>query len=266
MVRREEAYLFDLFLAPGWQELFNRMIEEEVKLPKEGYFLELECGSGGFAIDLAGRGGEKVNLLSVDSDPELVAIATEKARIRKSANVRFATAETARLAPELFDLVIVDLSLVPWRSPSLTIHQIAPLIRPGGQLVAKFITTGSFDEVFSVYWEALYDLGLTEYSPQLEKLIAERLTISEAEHLAINAGFRHVHSVVRKEIFNFTAATDFFDSPLIRLPFLAQWLGILPNDAVRDRVRTQIASIIDRERNGRDFDTSIKATLITGRK
>ncbi|MFN9740659.1 MAG: hypothetical protein ACK562_01000, partial [Acidobacteriota bacterium] len=74
------------------------------------------------------------------------------------------------------------------------------------------------------------------------------------------------HSVVRKEIFAFTTATDFFDSPLIRLPFLEQWLGILPNDEVRDRVRSQISSIIDRERNGGDFETSIKATLITGRK
>ena len=266
MVSREEAYLFDLFLAPGWLELFNRMIDEEIKLPKEGYFLDLECGSGGLAIDLAGRGGEKVNLLGVDSDPELVAIATEKARIRKSANVRFVTAESAALAPELFDLVIVDQSFTPWRRPCLTVHEIAPLIRPGGFFVGKLITAGSFDEVFSICWEALYDLGLIDHSPQLEQLIAERLTISDAEHLAINAGFRHVHSVVRKEIFNFTSAKEFFDSPLIRLPFLDQWLSILPDDATRHRVRAQITAIIDRERNGRDFDTSIKATLITGRR
>lgn len=266
MMKREEAYLFDLFLVPGWLEIFNRLIDDEVKLPREGYFLDLECGTGGLALDLAGQGGEKVNLLGVDSNEELVAIAMDKASIRKSANVRFATPGSVSLNPSTFDLVIVDHSFSPWRRPSLNIDEVSALLRPGGLLVSKLTTAGSFDEFFSIYWEALYELGLTELSPRLESLIAERPTISDAESMTHKAGLRQIHSVVRKEVFSFASAGDLLASPLIRLPFLDHWLGILPDDEIRTRITDRISSIIDRERNGRDFDISIKATIVTGRR
>ena len=80
------------------------------------------------------------------------------------------------------------------------------------------------------------------------------------------AGLRQIYSVVRKEVFSFASAGDLLASPLIRLPFLDHWLGILPDDEIRTRVTDRISSIIDRERNGRDFDISIKATIVTGRR
>jgi hypothetical protein len=117
-----------------------------------------------------------------------------------------------------------------------------------------------------IYWEALYNLDLIDYSPPMEHLITSRLTVSDAEALAAAAGLEQVRAVTRKEQFDFPDAGAFFDSPLIRGFFLDDWFGILPDDALRRRVRDEISRIINEERLGLGFDVSIKATLIIGRR
>jgi SAM-dependent methyltransferase len=268
MELKEQAYLYDLYLTPVWRELFDRMLDEEVKLPREGRFLDLECGSGGFAIDLALRGGEKVELCAIDSDPELIAIAIEKARIKQATRLHFASGriEDQGFDRESFDLIIADESLLTFKKPGFTQAGLAAYARPGAMVIVKLLTAGSFGEVFSIYWEALYELGLTSHSPRLESLIEELPQIGEAEGLAINAGLRHVHSVVRREVFSYASGAEFFASPLIKLAFLDHWLGVLPDAESRQAVQQQIITIIDRERQGADFDLSVKATLIVGKK
>ena len=268
MELQEQAYLYDLYLVPGWREFFDRMIDEEVKLPREGKFLDLECGSGGYAIDLGLKGGEKVEVVGMDADPELIALAVGKAQIKKASQISFQTGTVAgsQLADESFDLIIADESLSPWRPVAFSFADLARLAKKGGTVVLKLLTRGSFDEVFSIYWEALHDLDLVDYSPGLERLINARMTVTEAEHLAINAGLRHVHSVIRRESLDYPTADAFFEAPLIKMVFLDSWMSILPDDETRRRVRQKMGEIIDRERQDQDFDCSIKATLIVGKK
>lgn len=268
MELKEQAYLYDLYLTPNWRELFDRMIDEELKLPREGRFLDLECGSGGFAIDLARRHREKVEVYAVDSDPELITIATEKARIARASNLHLATGTLATLGfeAESFDLIIADQSLNPWKQPTFTVGKLADLARPGATVVVKLISSGSFGELFSIYWEALFELGLTDSSPGLERLVEELPQVDAAESLATTAGLRHVHSSIRRELIGHASGAEFFDSPLIRLVFLDHWLGILPNEQSRQLVREEMIRIIDRERGGADFEVTVKATLIVGKK
>ena len=54
--------------------------------------------------------------------------------------------------------------------------ELARVANSGALVVLKLTTRGSFDEFFSIYWESLYNLGLLDYTPQLEGLITERLT------------------------------------------------------------------------------------------
>lgn len=268
MELREQAYLYDLYITPTWRELFDRLVDEKVKIPSEGRFLEVECGSGGFALDLALRGGNKVEVFALDSDAELIAIAREKARIKQANRLEFmaGTLNTSPFSQPEFDLVIADTSLSHWRPPSFTIRDLSDLTRPGGTTVIKTLTRGSFDELFSIYWEALYNLSLITYSPQLEELIRERPTAAEVEEEAVEAGLRSVQSSVSREVFEFPSGRDFFESPLIRTVFLDHWLAILPDVETRSRVQAEMIDIIDRERQGIDFDVSVRATLIIGRR
>ncbi|NBO63518.1 MAG: methyltransferase domain-containing protein [Acidobacteria bacterium] len=267
-MNREEAYLYDLILTPGWRERYDRLIDQEFSFPKTGRVLDLEAGTGGFAIDLAFRGGPMVEVFGVTADPELQTIAAEKARIRKTANVSFflSIANLLGSSTQPFDVVILDRTLSPWRQPVVDLIEAIGLVKPGGTFVCKLVSRGSFDEFFSIFWEGLYELGLAEYSLELEKLIQEAPDLEVFQREAGLAGFNRLRSAVSREVLTFADAQEFFSSPLIRLPFLDQWLEIVPDEKSRAAVQSKLASLIDRERQGRDFEVSIRASLLIARR
>jgi ubiquinone/menaquinone biosynthesis C-methylase UbiE len=265
---KEMAYLYDLFVTPVWRPAFDQMVDDEVELPKEGKFLDAECGTGDYAIDLAIRGGAKTEVVGVDPSPDKLVLARGKADVKKLDRVEFRQGilRSLEFPDEEFDLVIGDASMAapPEIGPALA--ELRRVARKGATVVLKLTTRGSFDEFFSIYWESLYNLGLLDYTPQLEGLITERLTVSDAEQIALDAGLKDVRSVTSKERFDYKDGKDFFESPLIEAFFLDDWMAILPDEETRQRVREQLMKIIDEERHKMDFDVSIKATLIIGRK
>jgi ubiquinone/menaquinone biosynthesis C-methylase UbiE len=265
---KELAYLYDIYLVPGWREVFDRMVDQEVELPKEGRFLDAGCGTGGFAIDLALKGGKKVEVIGVDASIQRLALARGKAEVMKAENVAFQQGELNALDfPDgYFDFAIGDVSLSKAESIGPAIAELRRVVKEGATVVLKLATSGSFDEFFSIYWEALYNLNLTNLTPELECLIKERLTVTAAERAAADAKLTHIKSTTQKERFDFPDAASFFNSPLIETEFIDDWLAILPDPETRRRVKEQMIEIIDRERHSMDFDVSIKATLISGKK
>ena len=265
---KEAAYLYDLYVVPQWREIFDRMVEQEIKPPNEGRFLDAGCGTGGYAIDLSLLASAKTSVVGIDPSEERLALARGKADVKQAGRVTFQPGSLIALGvgDKEFDLIIGDASLLPVAELDQAFEELARVAKKGAVVVMKLTTRGSFDELFSFYWEALYELGLTEYSPRLESLSTERPTASAAEEMADAAGWREIRSVTDREEFDFTDAETFFASPLINLAFLGDWLAILPDDATRQRVRAQLATIIDRERDGASFYVSIKATLVIGQK
>jgi ubiquinone/menaquinone biosynthesis C-methylase UbiE len=265
---KELAYLYDLFVTPIWREAFDQIVDQEVKLPREGKILDAGCGTGGYAIALSAKLGAKAEVVGIDSCAERLELARAKASVHKLSNVSFTQGSMSALgcADQEFDLVIGDVSLLGPEEIRPTLAELVRVAKPGATVVLKLSTRGSFDEFFSIYWEALHDLGLEEFTPRLEELITERLTVSQVEELAAQAGLKHVRSVTRKERFDSQDAQTFLTSPLIEDYFLHHWLQILPDQLTRERVRAALVRIIDEERHQMDFDVSIKATLLIGKK
>jgi ubiquinone/menaquinone biosynthesis C-methylase UbiE len=265
---KELAYLYDLYVAPVWREPFDQLVDDEIELPEEGRFLDAGCGTGGYAIDLAIRGGAKTEVVGVDQSVEKLALARGKAEVKKLDRVEFRQGlmRSLEFPDEEFDLVIGDASMDAPSEIGPALAELQRVAKSGATVVLKLTTRGSFDEFFSIYWESLYNLGLLDYTPQLEALITERLTVSDAEDMALDSGLKDVRSVTIKERFDYKDGKEFFESPLIETFFLNDWLAILPDEETREQVRQQLMKIIDEERRQSDFDVSIKATLIIGRK
>jgi ubiquinone/menaquinone biosynthesis C-methylase UbiE len=266
--QKELAFIHDLYLAPQWREAFDGMVDEAVKLPSEGKLLDAQCGTGGYAVDLALRAGKDVEVVGLDASAEKLALARGKAEIKKLQKISFqqGTLSASGLPSEEFDWIVADASLTATRELKSVLAEMLRVAKKGATIVLKLTTRGSFDEFFSIYWETLYDLGLTQYTPQLETLITERPTVSEAEALAAAAGLKHVRSVTSKERFDFASGAAFLEAPLIETYFLDAWLAALPDEQTRARVLDMLPSVIDEARQSLDFDVSIKATLIIAHK
>ncbi|HEY7543823.1 MAG TPA: hypothetical protein VID27_03025, partial [Blastocatellia bacterium] len=146
------------------------------------------------------------------------------------------------------------------------LREMMRVTKPGGRVMLKMATHGSFDEFFSIYWEALFQSGLIDETwSELEKMINERITISDAEEMARRAGLAEVESFSGKEEFLYETGSEFIQSPLIADAFLEGWLNIVPF-ARREEVTERVVSLIESERHHGPFDLSIKATLIAGLK
>lgn len=266
--KKELAYRYDLFITPDWRDRFDTLINEHIELPTEGRLLDVNSGTGEHAIELAERLGGKGEVIALDPSAERIELARAKALVKKNDEVTFEQggAPPLRFADREFDGVIGDASLLPAREIEPLLGELLRVAEVDAPVVLKLATHGSFDEFFSIYWEALHDIGIDEQVwARLEGLINERLTISAVEALGKRAGLRNLQSFSSKEEFSFESGEAFLESPLIKDTFLDEWLAIIPAER-REEARQRVVAIIDRERNDQDFELSIKATLIAGRK
>ncbi len=265
---RELAYRYDLYIVPIWREPFDQMIEKHVPLPKAGAILEVNSGTGGLALDLASRIGAKGEVVATERNAVMVEIARSKAAIKRLSNLTFLEKDPTNLGleAEAYGLVVGDATLLP---PSYIAPMVAEMARVAeyrATVALKLITRGSFNECYSILWEALHRCGFDEYSPHVEALITRWPTVAEIQEVFARYGLQYPHCFVEREEFVFETAADFFESPLIEDYFLPQWFAFLPHETMRERVRHQMARIIERERRRSEFDFSIKATLAIGRK
>jgi ubiquinone/menaquinone biosynthesis C-methylase UbiE len=264
---KELAYRFDLFIAPEWRARFDALVDESLDLPEEGRLLELNCGTGDYALLLA-AGHDKRKVIGIDSAEERIRIARAKALAQKQNRVAFEVADgrDVSFGDGEFAAVIGDASLLPSETIRGLLAEMLRVARPGALVALRFTTKGSFDEFFSILWEALFNAGIVdEVWDSLEKLIEERLVISAAEQIAREAGLRELTSVTRKEEFAFETARQFLESPLIADQFLERWLAIVPAER-RPEILERLGGLIERDRGHAPYYVSIKATLISGIK
>ncbi|MBI3650059.1 MAG: class I SAM-dependent methyltransferase [Acidobacteria bacterium] len=265
---KELAYRYDLLISSDWRDRFDSFLEEHFVLPSEGRILEVNCGTGEFAIEMAERMRGKGEVIAIDADAERLHLARAKALVKKQEDVSFETGDTTalRFPNNDFTLVIGDASMLPREQIERTLQEMLRVAESEAPVILKLTTHGSFDEFFSIYWEALLNAGLAdELLSQLEGLIHARFSVAEAEAIAKRAGLRQVVSFISKEEFEYETAKSFLESPLIEDIFLDTWMAIVPT-AKRQQVRDEIIAIIDRERHQGSFEVSIKATLIRGIK
>jgi ubiquinone/menaquinone biosynthesis C-methylase UbiE len=261
---KEIAFLQDLFIAPDWGERFAELIDEHVKLPKEGKALYVEAGTGGHAMALQERAGDKLELLCVDENPECLELARAKATATNE-QTGFDTAQldSLGLRDNQFDLVIGNASLVSRQRVRKMFSEMVRVAGPSATIALALPTASSFGEFFSIYWEALHNNGMLESG--VEQLITELPTVSDVEQLAEDEGLRDVESWTRIEEFDFDSGEQFLSSPLVADFLMHDWLALVPHDK-RATLFSEISRLINEERHEAEFALSVKATLIVGQK
>jgi len=263
---KERAFLLDLFVAPDWGERFAELIDEHVKVPNEGKALYVEAGTGGHAMALQERGGNKLELLCVDENPESLALARVKATAANE-QTEFNTAQpdSLDLRDNEFDLVIGNASLVSRHRVREMLSEMVRVAAPGATIALALPTASSFGEFFSIYWEALHKRGLIDHESDVEQLITELPTISDVEQLAEDEGLGDVESWMRIEEFDFESGEQFLSAPLVAEFLMRDWLALVP-DNQRAELFREISRIINEERHEAEFALSVKATLVVGQK
>lgn len=263
---KELAFLQDLFIAPDWGERFAELIDEHVKLPKEGKAVYMAAGTGGHAMALQERAGSKLDLLCLDENPECLELARAKATATDNQiGFDIANLDNLNLRDNQYDLVIGNASLVSPQRVRKILSEMVRVAAPSATIALTLPTASSFGEFFSIYWEALHNQGLLDRESHVEQLITELPTVSDVEQLAEDEGLKDVESWTRIEEFDFDSGEQFLSSPLVAEFLMHEWLALVPDDQ-RAELFSEISRLINEERHEAEFALSVKATLVVGQK
>ncbi len=263
---KERAFLHDLFVATDWGERFSSLIDDNLKLPKQGDAVYLGSGTGGHALALAERAGPKLRLVGVDENDESVNLAKAKAKAaNESMQFRRDNLEQLSLPDQQFDVVIGDCSLVALSRLPRMVTELMRIGKPGAGIAFVLPTAPSFGEFFSLYWEALHNLGLLNREGAVEELIKQVPTTPKMEELSANAGIEDLETVTVNEEFKYDSGEGFLNAPLVADFLMREWLTAVPEEW-QDRVTNELVRLIDAERHDAEFTLTVKATLIKGRK
>ena len=263
---KELAFLHDLYVAPDWGERFAELVDAHVELPRKGRALYVAAGTGGHAMALHERAGEKLELVCVDESDDYLELARAKAAAAKEPT-EFRREEPGSLSfsDDTFDFVLGNASMVPVHDLRKAVSELVRVTSPGGTVAWWLPTASSFGEFFSIFWEALLNADLEDHGVEVEHLITELPTVSNIEKLAEDEELDDVQSWTTIEEFDYESGEEFLNSPLINDFLLPGWLSSVPEGA-RARVQEELAGIIDEERHNGEFSLTMKATLVMGRK
>ena len=263
---KELAFLHELFVATDWGERFAELIDEHVRLPKEGRALYVASGTGGHAIALQERAGNPLKFLCVDENDESVELARAKAAALKlDTEFRPGKVDDLAFATNQFNLVVGDGSLVHRERIPKMISEMTRVATPGATVALSLPTFSSFGEFFSIYWEALHNCGLLDHESDVETLITALPLVSSVEEMVEQAGLQDVSSWTKIEEFDYESSEKFLSSPLIADFLMQIWLETLPPDSYQQVVK-EIGRLINDERHEAEFALTVKATLVMGKK
>lgn len=258
---KELAFLRDLYIHDHWTRCFTDLVDKHLDLSDSENLLYFNAGTGGHAMAINERFGEKTAIFASCEDEDILVIALDKAAA-VSSDVDFSC---IRFEDDAFDAVLADASFVRPSGIAAFIDNTLRVARTGGDVAIFMPTAGSFGEIFSLLWEVFFNEGLTEHLPAAEGLIVEIPTVSQIERFAADAGMVNINSQTSNEFLAYENGQDFVVSPLVADFLMPVWLENLDENE-KEQVLDKLAMLIDAEDDTLSFRFSLKATLLTGEK
>jgi SAM-dependent methyltransferase len=157
---------------------------DAVALPAGARCLDLGCGGGHVALELARRAGPTGSVLGLDRDEVILALAREDAAAAGAANVEYRVGDAHHLQGQgTFDLVYARFLLSHLQDPAGVVAGMAAVVAHGGAVVLEDIDyRGSFCQPANRTYERYLELyretvrrrgGNADIGPQLPMFLRE---------------------------------------------------------------------------------------------
>lgn len=237
--------LYDALIVPQWSTPFGRLLLSVfLTMPRDGGWqvLDVACGSGYPALELARFLGADCDLAGIDTWAEAIQLARRKATDEWLRNVTFLVADVMQsgLPERSFDTITCNLGLPSFPDRAGALGAMWRLLRPGGQLLLTLPVQSAMREFLDTYYLTLRDLKLGDYLRAFTQLVAGRPTIEEARALVERAGFEVRRVVTDSFTLRFPDPRSFLSSPLVQTTYMGGWRSIIPDMTVRRLVFNEV--------------------------
>lgn len=259
--KKELAFLYDQYIEAEWTKRFTELADKQMDVKNASNILYLNAGTGGHSFEIREKTNKKTRIVAFCSDQHSLAIAKDKATAIK-ADIDFVDTLPKN---ELFDLVIVDASFGAIEGLKQTFADYAGFVASGGKLALFLPLLGSFGEIFSIFWEIMFDQKLGEDGKVAEHLIKEMSDLSEVEEFARAADLVNVEVYTARETFDYKDGSEFLDSPLVSEFLMPRWLKDLNNDESQ-KLLDALPNAINESSGTLSFQFAVKAAVVIGER
>lgn len=265
------AELYDTLIAPQWSQPFGRLLLSAfLTLPRESGWqgLDVACGTGYPALELAQYIGHDCDLAGIDIWDEAVALATRKARDAWLRNVTFLVADVQEsgLPDGSFDTITCNLGLTSFADRTGAMGAMWRMLRQRGHILLTMPLQSAMREFLDIYYLTLRDLKLGDYQKTLAQQIALRPTITETRAMLERAGFQVVREVTDTHILHFPSPLAFLRSPLVQTIYMMGWRSIIPDMTIRRLVFNEIERRLEARTqvNGGELTMTVPMLCVVG--
>ena len=217
------AGVYDLMntaMTAGMHHRWRQRAADRAELGPGDAALDVCCGTGDLAIELAARVGPEGTVVGCDFSEPMLELARRKAGDRELSQVRFEWADALELPyPDgAFDAVTVGFGARNLADLDGGLRELARVLRPGGRLVILEITQPRrpplstfyslwFDRIVPVLGTIAGDRGAYSYLPESVKRFPSPLGLAELmesagleriRYLLLAGGIIAIHSAARR--------------------------------------------------------------------
>ena len=227
---------------PLWSALAGQLLFRHLPLAPGLAALDLGCGTGFPAIELAERLGPAAWVAGVDPWAGALARARRKAWVRGVGQVRFVRADGAALpfADGTFDLITSNLGVNNFADPAAALAECRRVARPGARLALTTNLQGHMAEFYAVFRSVLDPPS----AAALDRHVAGRATVEGLHAALAAAGFTIARTEREPASLRFADGAALLRHSFIRLGFLPAWQEIVPS-AQRADVFARLQAALD---------------------
>jgi ubiquinone/menaquinone biosynthesis C-methylase UbiE len=231
---------------PLWSAAFGQLLLRELPMRAGQRVLDLGCGTGFPALELAERLGSTCQVVAMDPWPNALERARAKNLVYHVPNVEFleGNGEDMPFDDGEFDQVVCNLGLNNWDHPERVLAECARVAKPGALLALTTNPQGHWKEFYEALGSVLSTHGETEALGRLRRQEAHRLDHERALPLFQMAGFSPLRRVQETLAFRYNDTACFLGHHFVGWGFKGGWRGAL-GDALWEKLLPEVADTLD---------------------
>lgn len=222
--------------APLWSPPFGRMILERVEMRRGQRILDVGCGTGFLALELAQRLGRGTHVDAVDIWKTALERVRGKVAYFGLENIACHEVDAAELpfADATFDLIVSNVGINNFERADVVAAECARVARPGAALILSTNLRGHMAEFYEVFDRVLAERGMDTARERLTAHIDHRATRETVTALVEGAGFNLETWDEAVMHLSYADGPALFEHYFIRFSFLDAWRAVVDAAAVDD--------------------------------